>query len=276
MLTAAELLRQHACAEAKSRTQKSEKEDQEEPQTSGDLDEEIRRLEAELANDDDDDDSSSDSDDSSTSSRYRENKGEAAPAVLSLSQFKEARIESLPPSSLPAARKRSLKIDEETEVVGSKKKKSKKEKGNVSNELEVSQGLKSAVQEILRGYQPRSAERLPFYCRVCAKQYDNEEEFLQHKGETFHKTAVAMERKASCCKLCRKQLTSPAQLQEHLRSRPHKQRLDSMKARQQGGQNRTNRNSWQQKQQHQHHENRNIPYQQRQKSSQYSSDRKQS
>ena len=98
----------------------------------------------------------------------------------------------------------------------------------------VSSGLRDAVKEVLAEYQPRSSERIPFYCRVCAVQSKDEAEFTLHKQTEFHKTAVQVEKKATYCKLCRKQLTSLIQMQEHLDSRPHKERLDSMKARQQG------------------------------------------
>lgn len=191
---------------------------------SADLDEEIRRLEAELQNEESGDSDGSDSD--SSDSEDEKKKKEAA--ILSLSASKSARIEGLPPSCLPASRKRVLKgIDS-----GADRTKTKKRKIEVG-EAQVSEGLKSAVQEILQGYKPRSAERLPLYCRVCAKQFETKDDFVQHKNTDFHKTAYAMERKASYCKLCRKQLTSPAQLQEHLQSKPHKQRLQSMQSRQQ-------------------------------------------
>jgi len=216
-----------------------------------DLDEDIRRLEAELAlQDDDDDDSSSSEDGGSINGDDKDTGGDDREppendAVWSFSESKHARIEGLPPSALPAARKRVLKsVDKDDDAAtgdGRHKKKQKNDSKRSNNnndddddaESAVSNGLKAAVQELLRGYQPRSSERLPFYCRVCAKQYDNEPDFLRHRSEAFHKTAVVLERKASLCKLCRKQLTSPAQLQEHLRSKPHKQRLQSLQARQQ-------------------------------------------
>ena len=118
---------------------------------------------------------------------------------------------------LPAARKRSLKIDGKPE---------KRQKKNTAES-----GLESAVKEVLSGYVARSSEKLPFYCRFCQKQYNNSEEFFAHKQSEFHKTAVEMEQKASFCKLCRKQLTSPDQLKEHLQSRPHKERLERARSR---------------------------------------------
>jgi len=231
-LTAAEILRRRlasqqptikTCAPS-SKIPESSKDD-----TQNDIDDEIRRLEAELQNDDDDDDnatsSSSSSADDEESNRPLSS-GDVGAQVISLSTVKDDRIEKLPNQLLPKTKKRTLKIDNEDDNVPKKKKEKPKQENPKLD------GLKAAVKEILDGYKPRSSERLPFYCRVCAKQYNNEEEFFQHKLTDFHKTAVEMERKASFCKLCRKQLTSPAQLQEHLKSRPHKERLQSLRNRQ--------------------------------------------
>ena len=46
-----------------------------------------------------------------------------------------------------------------------------------------------------------------------------------------------MEKKATYCKLCRKQLTSIVQMREHLQSKPHRERMDAVKQRQRGGRN---------------------------------------
>ena len=150
---------------------------------------------------------------------------------MNLSQLQEERIESLPSSALPALARPDSKSNN----------KNKRAAALHNRELKASKrqrtttptaGLESAVQDFLRGYRARSAERLPFYCRVCAQQYTNELEFGHHQTLSPHQTAVALDRKASYCKLCRKQLTSPAQLKEHLQSRPHKERLEFMKGKQ--------------------------------------------
>jgi hypothetical protein len=94
---------------------------------------------------------------------------------------------------------------------------------------DVTRGLESAVREVLDSYVPRSSERLPFYCRVCAVQYANLDEFRSHQSTDAHIAAADVDRKVSYCKLCRKQLTSPAQLREHLQSRPHRDRLERTK-----------------------------------------------
>eukprot|EP00980_Cylindrotheca_fusiformis_P007107 scaffold1489_cov194-Cylindrotheca_fusiformis.AAC.17 len=180
-----------------------------------DIDEEIRRLEAELEKSSSSDESS---DDDSEASADR--------GVVSLSRFAEDRIENLPPAALPLAGRYNPRD-------GMKPAKKKRRRDDDKNdEVEVSSGLREAVKEVLSGYKARSSERLPFYCRVCSKQYANENEFFDHKNTPFHKTAVDMERKASYCKLCRKQLTSPEQMKEHLSSRPHRERLRKMKDRQ--------------------------------------------
>lgn len=237
-LTASEILRRKVQRKRSSSSSSNESVVGEEPNNGGggDIDDKIRRLEEELAKESDSDSDDSDDDaslssssagkdggkdggktDSRTGGRdIKQNKQEGG--VLSLSTLEKDRIESLPSHLLPSNKKRSLKIDAKTE-----KKVPKKEK--------VDSGLESAVKEVLNGYVARSSERLPFYCRVCQKQYNNEQEFFGHKQTDFHKTAVEMERKASFCKLCKKQLTSPEQLKEHLNSRPHKERLERARSR---------------------------------------------
>lgn len=201
-----------------------------------DLDEEIKRLEAELekSSDESDDGSSSSSDsgsDDTHSAKKRKYKGgestsdpsTSKDAIICLSSCASETIEPLATSYLPACKSKKLKIDKDEEKQKDREKNSR-----------VSSGLRDAVKEVLAEYQPRSSERIPFYCRVCAVQSKDEAEFTLHKQTEFHKTAVQVEKKATYCKLCRKQLTSLIQMQEHLDSRPHKERLDSMKARQQG------------------------------------------
>mmetsp|Transcript_14814 Transcript_14814/g.30647 ORF Transcript_14814/g.30647 Transcript_14814/m.30647 type:complete len:176 (+) Transcript_14814:584-1111(+) len=165
-----------------------------------------------------------DSDDSDGSSDEDESEDEAArdneAAVLSLSEFANDRVESLSSTCLPVPGKYSLK----------KRKKAERKQSQPTAEKS---GLQKAVEEVLGGYKARSSEKIPFYCRFCSKQYENEDAFHAHKTTEFHKTAVAMEKKATYCKLCRKQFTSPVQMKEHLSSRPHKQRLQNVRSRQQ-------------------------------------------
>lgn len=192
-----------------------------------DIDDEIRRLEAELEQ-------------SSSSEESSEEDGEPSDGegVLSLSEFAKDRISSLPAAALPVAGRYNPKD-------GLKASKKKRSQGKATD-YTVSPGLKEAVKEVLSGYRARSSERLPFYCRVCSEQYETETEFFNHKDTQFHKTAVDMERKASYCKLCRKQLTSPTQMKEHLSSRPHRERLHKMKDRQSGRKKQTSdsRKQW--------------------------------
>ena len=249
MKTAAELFRQKVVVRAKAKADLngaaesphstfSEPLELESQQASaaGDLDEEIRKLEAELAqvdNDDDDDDSSEDESTDGGSSEIgtndHSNNDAATPAIVNLSQLQRERIESLPSSALPALNKRAASSN----ISDPNPSKRKRAPNGSAPAAGAPKGLESAVQDFLRGYQARSAERLPFYCRVCAQQYTNETEFVHHQTRPQHQTAVALDRKASFCKLCRKQLTSPAQLKEHLQSRPHKERLEFMKTKQQ-------------------------------------------
>jgi Zinc-finger of C2H2 type len=209
-LTAAELLRR-----------KQKRASQSEPKIdSVDLDDEIRRLEAELQSDSDDSSTSSDSSETDSSNDSQNNNdNDASDKVVCLSKVKDDTIESLPQHLLPSGKRRKIKgFDDE-----------------YTKEKKPAIGLEAAVKEILQGYVPRSAEKLPFYCRYCAKQYSTEDDFIAHKQTDFHIKAEEMERKASYCRLCRKQLTSPVQLQEHLKSRPHKEILQKRKQRQLGG-----------------------------------------
>ena len=204
-----------------------------------DIDDEIRRLEAELAADSDSSGDSGDDDncddDEEEGVGDRRNPGEAG--VISLSMLATDRITALPETFLPTNKRRTLKIDKmvagevsSDEPKAKRRKKSSDTKnGGNSN---ISDGLRAAVKQVLDGYTPRSNEKIPFYCRVCAKQYKNGDDFFDHKKGDFHKAAVELEKKASYCKLCRKQLTSPVQLKEHLYSKPHKERLQLMKSRQ--------------------------------------------
>ena len=179
------------------------------------IDDEIKRLEAELATDQSSDD---DEDDDYTSDKMT--------GIISLSIVASERIPSLPQSALPLLQKsKRLKVDRNMDGEDRPQKRAR-EKANVSN------GLKETVREMLGNYVPRSSQRLPFYCRVCSQQLSNYEEFRDHKKTEFHKVAVQEEQKASFCRLCRKQFTSPAQLKEHLKARPHKEKLAYEKAKQ--------------------------------------------
>jgi Zinc-finger double-stranded RNA-binding len=215
--------------------------EEEEDMAVEDLDDEIARLERELAAESDDDDDDDDSDfDSEGGEGDDQCDGEVhknQSAVLSLSQFANDHVEHLPSTCLPApSHSKGGTVGEGTR---SKKSKSSKSINNDKNR-ERNSGLQQAVQEVLQGYTARSADRLPFYCRFCAKQYTNETEFFDHKRTEFHMAAVETERKMTYCKLCRKQLTSPAQMQEHLKSKPHKERLIMMQNKQRMGSNRNN------------------------------------
>ena len=183
----------------------------------GDIDDEIARLEKELM--DEMDDSDNDSGSSSDEDENSDTNGKTA--ILSLSSYADDRVENLPSACLPVPGKYSLT-----------KKKGGKSKS--PQQPQVKSGLQKAVEEVLGGYTARSSEKIPFYCRFCSKQYENETAFFEHKSSEFHKTAVALERKATYCKLCRKQFTSPIQMKEHLSSRPHKERLQTVRSRQQG------------------------------------------
>ena len=146
--------------------------------------------------------------------------------VICLSEFANDRIAPLPQTSLPSCKSKKLKIDKVSSLPeGSSRGRHGK------NSDKMNQGLRDAVKEVLAEYTPRT-EKIPFYCRVCSHSSSNQQEFLIHKQSEFHKMAVQMEKKASYCNICRKQLTSIAQLQEHLKSKPHRDKLQYLKSRQ--------------------------------------------
>jgi hypothetical protein len=93
-------------------------------------------------------------------------------------------------------------------------------------------GLARTVQDLIKSYIPTSSERRPFWCRVCSYQGLSENDFFQHKESESHKFAADLERKASKCKLCRKQFTSPDQLKEHLKGKLHLETLQRTKEKQ--------------------------------------------
>lgn len=209
LVTAAELMRRRLKKEASTRLKKTNGSAPKQPSSTDDIDEEIRRLEAELAVDSDSDNDSIDNN--------LEHTSDAATGIVCLSAVEEDRIEALPVSLLPTNKKRILKaIDGDADSRATTNKKKSKE---------------STLQEFLDGYVARSAERIPFYCRVCAKQFGSEQEFLEHRQSDVHIAAVELDQKASFCKLCRKQFTSPQQMKDHLSSRPHKECLERMKSR---------------------------------------------
>lgn len=223
VMTAAELLRRKKRTGASTTKEEVARKPKE---TGADIDDEIARLEAELAQDDSDSEGSSSSEDESVSdsSRVKSKPMETtiSNGVVSLSSVKDELIEGLPDELLPKVPpKRKSKKNEDM--------KAKRRKGDA----QPSSGLEIAVKEVLSGYVARSSEKLPFYCRVCQKQYTNETDFFVHRETDFHKAAVEAERRASYCKLCHKQLTSPAQMKEHLKSKPHRDRLRLVASKQQ-------------------------------------------
>lgn len=229
--------------------------------SSMDIDDEIKRLEAELADDSSSDsDSDTDSDSSESVNAQKINRkadqndynnerkkrikfgndtilnpqDDATTSVmdssktnniLCLSSCAKEKIIPLPSSALPTCKSKKLKIDREAE----------KASGNRVGCQQVSDGLRDAVKEVLSGYVARSAEKIPFYCRVCSLKCENEDDFKKHKRTEFHKVAVQMEKKATYCKVCRKQLTSMVQMKEHLNSKPHRERMNSVMNKQHGG-----------------------------------------
>ncbi|KAL3777533.1 hypothetical protein ACHAWO_005952 [Cyclotella atomus] len=213
-----------------------------------DIDEEIRRLEAELAaadSESDDEQSSGDSESDVSANNKRkisfgknvtrtftkdedsvsiasDNRMDSS-GVICLSESASERIEPLPASAMPQIARKAA----------SDEKKSNKRKRN-KEEHTVNAGLKSAVEDLLSNYKTRSeVEQTPWYCRVCQHQAEGESDFLAHRASEFHKTAMKEHQKKNYCRMCRKQMTSVVQFQEHLQSRPHRDMLAGKRAQQQ-------------------------------------------
>jgi hypothetical protein len=127
-------------------------------------------------------------------------------------------------------RKRVLRFGENS---GSKREDCKRRKAendsSSSKKVEKEDGMEKTIREMLKDYTPASAERRPFWCRICRFQGKDENELFEHRKSEFHRTAANMEMKMSYCQLCRKQFTSPVQLKEHLSARGHKERLDRIR-----------------------------------------------
>jgi len=182
------------------------------------IEEQIKSLEADLSSQSSS--SSSYDEDSNDSNELPEKKD-----IICISSCSSDRIVPLPTKALPNNKRRYLKVDKAHN--SSEQPPNKKKKNNTEND-EHHQGLKKAVNDLLKNYVPRSNERLPFYCRVCSIQSSSLEEFNIHKQTEFHQVAIKEEKKATFCRICRKQFTSMAQLKEHLQAKPHKERVDLM------------------------------------------------
>ena len=253
-LTASEMMRQKFERKQKITSTTNSKKTEEDV----DIDDEIKRLEEELeGGSDSDSDSSSnsesdnDNDESGHSSQGRQKRirfgkdtifnpqdavkekssEKSGKGVISISECATETIAPLPKNALPTSKTKKLKVDAEDIA---KQKERRKRKNMQDGDTEINEGLRAAVKEVLSGYVARSSEKIPFYCRVCSHQSENEEDFQTHKISEFHTTAVQVEKKATYCKLCRKQLTSLVQMKEHLDSRPHREKMDDTKARQRG------------------------------------------
>lgn len=207
-------------------------------ETSYDIDDEIKRLEAQLQNGDNSEDDLS----SASSESESEEKGMD---VICISEVADDVIQPLPSNSLPSNKRRKLKNIDGADSDDGPPVSKRQKKEHQKKLMEERNGLKEAVKEILDGYVERSksseSKKLPFYCRVCDIQSVDMDAFLEHKKSKLHLAAVDAERKACFCRLCRKQFTSLKQMKEHLGSRPHREKMDYVTGKQRGFNNATNR-----------------------------------
>lgn len=217
-----------------------------------DLDEEIRRLEEDLAagtsesdDENDDDDENGEKIENGVESnkmaihenddpkrnyyQHDTDRNKYSDGIICLSNLDNDRIEPLPKNALPQNKRRQLK------GVDSKKRTRCNSSDQPEQQHTVSEGLKHAVQDLLQNYvRPSQLDRPPFYCRLCQHQSKSQSEFDSHRASEFHNFAVTEEKKSTYCKLCRKQLTSVIQMEEHLKSRPHRDRMNFVKGKQRG------------------------------------------
>jgi Zinc-finger of C2H2 type len=188
-----------------------------------DLDAQIAALERQLgvdgsgsASDQESSSSSAEDDDDVDEKQPPAAKRKQQPVKLVSELLEKDRIQPLPPTLLPLP------------GCGVPKAAKRAAKQKAAPARPLSSGLESAVKELLANYEPKSAERIPFYCRVCKFQGDSVEALDAHRQEPLHIEAAQKERKVSFCKLCRKQFTSPPQLQEHIQGKAHRDLLASM------------------------------------------------
>jgi hypothetical protein len=109
------------------------------------------------------------------------------------------------------------------------------DRSNVNSVLQKHQtsGLETTIREMFSNYVPTSADRRPFWCRLCQFQGSDFASFEQHRESEKHVMAVEIEKKMAYCKLCKKGFTSMAQLKEHLKGNGHKALLEKVKSNQQ-------------------------------------------
>mmetsp|Transcript_40356 Transcript_40356/g.41169 ORF Transcript_40356/g.41169 Transcript_40356/m.41169 type:complete len:258 (+) Transcript_40356:385-1158(+) len=202
------------------------------------LDEQISRLEKEIEEISDESDKESESDENKTNISTNDD------IKVIFSSLSDDKIPPLPPSSLPqpgCTKKLGTKPKPKrsAEALPSKSLKRKRVQfqhdldGTHENEVRgcvkrnqitpppPSTGLQCAVEELLANYKPTSAERRPFWCRICMYQGADLEDLKNHRSSSLHTLAVQKERKLSFCKKCHVQFNSPAQLKEHEKGKMH-------------------------------------------------------
>lgn len=203
------------------------------------IEEQIAQLEQELNDDSDQEDIADSSSDSSPSDRDGNKEFDNADGLLVESDGvitslrPEERIQPLPRALLPAS---SCKFSDKASKNKDYAKPKRFRIADALADASVASGLERTIAEQLRHYEPASWDKKAFYCRICKYQGNTVEELEAHKATESHVLAYELERKLSSCSLCKKEFTSPDQLQEHIKGRMHKEKLE--KVRQYQGQSR--------------------------------------
>ena len=191
-------------------------------------DDEIARLEAELAEDDEssDDGSSSGGDDDD------EDEDDVAPAVVAdgvLASLREERIAPLPSHLLPQVSEKKRAAADRAAGGGAAAAKRPRH-GPEAAFAAAAPAVVAEARKLVAAAARSEKVKLPFACRLCAFKGPSLEAFDAHRETELHKVATKVWKDESYCKMCRSQCTSPNELEIHLKSKKHLERLAELRA----------------------------------------------
>lgn len=147
--------------------------------------------------------------------------------VLRSKSFVEERIQPLHASFLPSATcgfssagakrpQSKVRFDDARDTAP-------KKRANAETSVAAELPDEMKIRQLLSNY---TAERRPFWCRLCRFQGSNNDEFFEHRESDFHKKAMAMEQKLCHCRMCKRSFTSAVQLKEHMTGKLHNENLN--------------------------------------------------
>mmetsp|Transcript_15007 Transcript_15007/g.44816 ORF Transcript_15007/g.44816 Transcript_15007/m.44816 type:complete len:184 (-) Transcript_15007:52-603(-) len=168
------------------------------------VDDEIARLEAELADD------GSDSDDESVEAEV------VADGVLA--SLESERIAPLPAHLLPQQPTKKR----QSQPPGDPRKRAK---GPEALFRAAPPEQIAAARALVAAAAKSEKIKAPFWCRLCAFRGADLEAYQAHIATPLHLIATKLWKEASACALCRVQTTSPNELAVHLKSKKHLERV---------------------------------------------------